>query len=101
MDLFALTSMAYIAYTVNVRNEMRRIEAAQQMVKIAEAQWQSQSASLQDELRAAVKNFCAVYPGSLRDLARETKFSVAYLSDIVRGRRNVSDEIVKRFGKIR
>lgn len=71
------------------------------MVKISEAQYKSQIASLNDELRESVKAFCLAHPDSLRSLARQAGFSVAYLSDIIRGRRNVSDAVVKKLAKLK
>jgi len=52
-------------------------------------------------LTDCVDTFCGQSKSSLRQMARDMGISAAYLSDIRRGNRKVSDAIVGKLGKLK
>ena len=56
--------------------------------------------NVEGELGMAVGQLLSQQPCSLRESARKMDFSVAYLSDIVNGRRKVSDAVVEALKKL-
>jgi len=52
-------------------------------------------------LRACPMASCELQTGSLRSTAKQMGISAPYLSDIVNGRRHISDAVVKKLAKLK
>ncbi len=80
---------------------IRQIEAARHKLRVFDSGRSEDRAILLLVLQDSFKAFVADYPGSLREIARRTELSVAFLSDVMHGRRKVSDALIEKLAKLR
>lgn len=80
---------------------LQAIERSHAVLKQARVDERRNVALAEDLLLKDIRGFLRAKPISLRAAAKGMDISVAYLSDIVNGRRHVTDSVVTKIGMLK
>lgn len=95
-----MTKLAPLAYTGRQMTLKKIAEVARDLKK-RRYEAKESIGFAEKVLSGCVKSFCDQQHAGLRDMARRMEISAPYLSDILNGRRKVSDNVIERLGRLR